>query len=109
MATSLVSFKRTFIGHNIRHTGDREIERLRFKKNKGTFDLRHILEAIIRESQKHGYSNYWVAGVPAGRIHPLKDMSQVKGSFVFFESESLDFPVTGVSDVMSYKSSLKTY
>jgi len=64
------------------------------------------LEAIIRESQKHGFSNYWVAGVPAGRIHPLKDEFQIKGSFVFFESESLDFPVTGMSDVMPYKSSL---
>jgi glycosyltransferase involved in cell wall biosynthesis len=64
------------------------------------------LEAIIRESQKYGFSNYWVAGVPAGRIHSLKDMSQVKGSCVFFESESLDFPVTGMSDVMPYKSSL---
>jgi glycosyltransferase involved in cell wall biosynthesis len=64
------------------------------------------LEAIIRESQKHSLSNYWVAGVPAGRIHPLKGMSQVKGSFVFFESGTLDFPVTGMSDVMPYKSSL---
>jgi glycosyltransferase involved in cell wall biosynthesis len=64
------------------------------------------LEAIIRESQKHGFSNYWVAGVPAGKVQPLKDMPQVKGSFVFFESESLDFPVTGMSDVMPYKSSL---
>jgi len=64
------------------------------------------LEAIIRESQKHGFSNYRVAGVPAGGIHPFKDMVRVKGSFVFFESESLDFPVTGMSDVMPYKSSL---
>ena len=64
------------------------------------------LEAIIRESQKHGFSNYWVAGVPAGRIHPFKEISQVKGSFVFFESDSLKFPVTGMSDVMPYKSSL---
>ncbi len=64
------------------------------------------LEAIIRESQKHGFLNYWVAGVPDGWIHPLKDEPQVKGSFVFFESESLDFPVTGMSDVMPYKSSL---
>ncbi len=64
------------------------------------------LEAIIRESQKHGFSNYWVAGVPSGRTHPLKDMSHVKGAFVFFESEALDFPVTGMSDVMPYKSSL---
>ncbi len=64
------------------------------------------LEAIIRESLKHGFSNYWVAGVPADRIHPLKEIPQVKGSCVFFESESLDFPVTGMSDVMPYKSSL---
>jgi len=41
-------------------------------------------EAIIRESQKHGFSNYWVAGVPAGRIQPFTDMSQVKGSFFYF-------------------------
>ena len=41
------------------------------------------LEAIIRESQKHGFLNYWVAGVPVGKIHPLKDMPQVQGSFVF--------------------------
>jgi hypothetical protein len=64
------------------------------------------LESIIRESQKYGFSNYWVAGVPAGRIHPLKNMPQVKGSCVFFESESLDFPVTGMSDVIPYKISL---
>jgi hypothetical protein len=63
-------------------------------------------KAIIRESQKHGFSNYGVAGVPAGGIHPFKDMVRVKGAFVFFESESLDFPVTGMSDVMPYKSSL---
>ena len=64
------------------------------------------LEAIIRESQKHGLLNYWVAGVPAGQIYSSKEMAQVKGSFVFFETESLDFPVTGMSDVMPYKSSL---
>jgi len=64
------------------------------------------LEAIIRESQKQGFLNYWVAGVPANRIHPLKEFSQIIGSCVFFESESLDFPVTGMSDVMPYKSSL---
>jgi glycosyltransferase involved in cell wall biosynthesis len=63
-------------------------------------------EAIIRESQKRGITNYWVAGVPAGGIHHFRDMLHVNGSFVFFESESLDFPVTGMSDVMPYKSSL---
>ena len=64
------------------------------------------LEAIIRESQKRGISNYWVAGVPATGVHPSMDMLQANGAFVFFESESLDFPVTGMSDVMPYKSSL---
>jgi glycosyltransferase involved in cell wall biosynthesis len=64
------------------------------------------LEAMIRESQKHGFSNYWVAGVPADSIHPLKEIAQAKGSCVFFESESLDFPVPGMSDVMPYRSSL---
>ena len=47
------------------------------------------LEAIIRESQKHGFLNYWVAGVPVGRIHPLKDMPQVQGSFVFLNRNRL--------------------
>ena len=41
------------------------------------------LEAIIRESQKHGFSNYQVAGVPAGSIHPLKEMPQAKSAYVF--------------------------
>jgi glycosyltransferase involved in cell wall biosynthesis len=63
-------------------------------------------EAIIRESQKHGFLNYWVAGVPAGQIYSSKKMVQAKGAFVFFETESLDFPVAGMSDVMPYKSSL---
>jgi glycosyltransferase involved in cell wall biosynthesis len=63
-------------------------------------------KAIIRESQKHGFLNYWVAGVPAGQIHSSKEMFQAKGAFVFFETDSLDFPVTGMSDVMPYKSSL---
>ena len=64
------------------------------------------LEAMIRESQKYGFSNYRVAGVPAGRNPSLKDRPQTKGAYVFFESESLNFPVTGMSDVMPYKSSL---
>ena len=64
------------------------------------------LEAIIKESQKHGFSNYWVAGIPANRNHPLKEIAGVKGSCVFFESKALDFPVTGMSDVMPYRSSL---
>ncbi|MDX2493713.1 MAG: glycosyltransferase family 4 protein [Desulfuromusa sp.] len=64
------------------------------------------LEALIRESQKYGFSNYRVAGVPAGSIHPSQDVHQTKGAYVLFESESLNFPVTGMSDVMPYHSSL---
>ena len=64
------------------------------------------LEAMIRESQKYGFSNYRVAGVPAGAIPSLKDRPQTGGAYVFFESESLNFPVPGMSDVMPYKSSL---
>ena len=64
------------------------------------------LEAMIRESQKNGFSTYRVAGVPAGTISCLKDRPQTEGACVFFESESLNFPVTGMSDVMPYNSSL---
>ena len=64
------------------------------------------LEAMIRESRKYGFSNYRVAGVPAGTVPSLKDRPQTEGACVFFESASLDFPVTGMSDVMPYNSSL---
>ena len=112
------------------------------------------LESIIRESEKHGFSNHKVAGVPAGRNHPPENRShlkkkvlvQVQGgaelqpagilqyseelkqgtnteigpknffeiayrhrtevSYVFFDSEPLNFSVPGMSDVMPYKSSL---
>ena len=64
------------------------------------------LEALIRESRKSGLSTYRVAGVPAGSVHPVKAGHQTNSSYVFFESESLNFPVTGMSDVMPYSSSL---
>jgi glycosyltransferase involved in cell wall biosynthesis len=64
------------------------------------------LEAIIRESQKLGFSNYRIAGVPFGCAGPLKEMHQAGRSYVFFESKPLNFPVPGMSDVMPYKSSL---
>ena len=64
------------------------------------------LESIIRESENHGLLNYRVAGVPAGSNHPSKDMHRSAGSYVFFDSEPLNFSVPGMSDVMPYKSSL---
>jgi glycosyltransferase involved in cell wall biosynthesis len=64
------------------------------------------LEALIKESQKCGFSNFRVAGVPAGNVRPPRTADRTKGRYVLFESEALDFPVTGMSDVMPYKSSL---
>jgi glycosyltransferase involved in cell wall biosynthesis len=65
------------------------------------------LQAMIRESRKYGFEHYVVAGVPAGSSpHPLYEPPQVDGACVFFESEELDFPVPGMSDVMPYTSSL---
>jgi len=64
------------------------------------------LESIIRESEKHGFSNYSVAGVPAEN-NPLRNvMHRNAGSYVFFDSEPLNFSVPGMSDVMPYQSSL---
>ncbi|WP_319405201.1 hypothetical protein [uncultured Desulfosarcina sp.] len=62
------------------------------------------LEAMIGESRKHGFSTYRVAGVPADTIPSLKDRPLTDGAYVRFESGSINFPVTGMSDVMPYKS-----
>ncbi len=64
------------------------------------------LQAIIRESRKLGFSNYRIAGVPLGSIDSAREMHHAESSYVFFESEPLNFPVPGMSDVMPYKSSL---
>ena len=61
---------------------------------------------MIRESQKHGFSTYRVAGVPVGRNHPTNDVHQAESAYVFFDSEPLNFSVPGMSDVMPYESSL---
>lgn len=64
------------------------------------------LHAIMRKSQAHGFSNHMLAGIPAGDFPDLAGLSADSCSYVFFESEELPFPVTGMSDVMPYKSSL---
>jgi glycosyltransferase involved in cell wall biosynthesis len=64
------------------------------------------LEAMIKESRKHGFANYRVAGVPADSRYFSTNSRPIDSSYVFFESESLNFPVTGMSDVMPYRSSL---
>jgi glycosyltransferase involved in cell wall biosynthesis len=63
------------------------------------------LEALIRESQKRGIACWRIAGVPAGSLDPAAVGPSVEGDYVFFESDTLDFPVVGMSDVMPYRSS----
>jgi hypothetical protein len=61
-------------------------------------------ESVIREAKKQGHTNYWIAGGPIGSDHIPKGKAQIEGKFVYFGSETLDFPVVGMSDVMPYKS-----
>ena len=64
------------------------------------------VEDLIRESRKHGIACCRIAGVPAGSLEKQAVRSCVDENYVFFESEALDFPVVGMSDVMPYRSSL---
>jgi len=64
------------------------------------------VHAIMRTSQAHGFSNHMLAGIPAGDLPGLAGLSADSCTYVFFESAELPFPVTGMSDVMPYKSSL---
>lgn len=64
------------------------------------------LNALVRESEKCGFSTLKIAGVPSGRIDALPSVHPTRHRFVVFESEPLDFPVPGMSDVMPYRSSL---
>lgn len=64
------------------------------------------MQAMIRESRKHGLSTHRVAGVPEGSIDSSTDPESASSSYVLFESDALDFPVVGMSDVMPYKSTM---
>ncbi len=74
------------------------------------------LQAIAHESKKHGLINYMVAGVPLDDIPDLTSIPRDCCQYVEFGSnhrsddhrsdEYLGFPVTGMSDVMPYNSSL---
>lgn len=63
------------------------------------------LEAMIRESRKHGITSYRIAGVPENNPKSTIVASSVDGDEVLFESKALPFPVVGMSDVMPYQSS----
>lgn len=64
------------------------------------------LEALIRESRRHGLFCCRVVGVPQPSVDRSSVGSPIDGEVVGFESYPLDFPVVGMSDVMPYRSSL---
>lgn len=64
------------------------------------------IRAIMQKSREYGFSNYLVAGVPSGNVPALEEPPPENCAYVYFESGRLNFPVTGMSDVMPYKSSL---
>jgi glycosyltransferase involved in cell wall biosynthesis len=69
------------------------------------------LQAIAHKAEKHGLLNYMVAGVPVDEIPDLTSIPRDCCQYVQFGSDHrsddhLDFPVTGMSDVMPYNSSL---
>jgi len=66
------------------------------------------LQAIANEAEKQGLSNYMVAGVPRNNIPDCENIAGDCCQYVEFESDALRFPVTGMSDVMPYRSSLFT-
>jgi glycosyltransferase involved in cell wall biosynthesis len=64
------------------------------------------LRSIIKESQKQGFQNFLVAGIPCHKTYEFQGIPNDNCSYVRFESDLLNFPVTGMSDVMPYNSSL---
>ena len=63
------------------------------------------LQALIGQCHKHGIACYRIAGVPASSLDPSEIQPSTDGSYVLFESETIDFPVVGMSNVMPYRSS----
>jgi glycosyltransferase involved in cell wall biosynthesis len=66
------------------------------------------LSSLIKESARYGQANFLVAGVPAGKLPVPGAIEYDAAAYVMFESDMLDFPVPGMSDVMPYYSSLFT-
>ncbi|MFZ5571350.1 MAG: glycosyltransferase family 4 protein [Thermodesulfobacteriota bacterium] len=64
------------------------------------------LQALAKESTKQNHQNYLVAGVPLNKMPELENIPPDCCQYVHFESDHLNFPVTGMSDVMPYGSSL---
>ncbi len=62
------------------------------------------LRALIDASEKKGLICHYVAGVPASDPILTDDPRASNATYVLFESDPLDFPVVGMSDVMPYPS-----
>jgi glycosyltransferase involved in cell wall biosynthesis len=64
-----------------------------------------FLQELFAAGYKKGYTQAVLAGIPQTQTEPNVDNLEEKNFFpVYFESESLPFPVVGMSDVMPYSS-----
>jgi glycosyltransferase involved in cell wall biosynthesis len=64
-----------------------------------------FLQALLRESNKKGYNQALIAGIPQEqKNYNFNDIDNLSFYPVVFETKELSFPVVGMSDVMPYKS-----
>lgn len=69
------------------------------KTGSGTY-----LESLIREGKKAGHDQALIAALPAGEKYSNHYIDRFYP--VYFETESLPFPIVGMSDVMPYESTI---
>lgn len=69
------------------------------KTGSGTY-----LQSLIMEGKRRGYNQGLIAALPYGDDY--KNIYVDKFYPVFFESESLPFPIVGMSDIMPYRSTM---
>lgn len=62
------------------------------------------LNEVLKQSQKAGHDNYLIAALPFGETPPKLPIKAHKCSFIRFENDELNFPITGMSNVMPYNS-----
>jgi len=65
----------------------------------------YYLRNLIARAAHHGHTNGLVAGLSGEMMVELEGVAPEHCHFVRFESEQLDFPIPGMSDVMPYRSS----
>ncbi|MBL4903404.1 MAG: glycosyltransferase family 4 protein [Desulfocapsa sp.] len=63
------------------------------------------LQNVIAQAKRAGHQNMLLAGIPVGTRPFLPCMKGHVSSFLTFSGGDLPFPVSGMSDVMPYKSS----